>query len=581
MTTVKIQNLLCYKDETFDLDLGVTLITGKNATGKTSLARILAALVSGNGNPAGLDATQKKAYVLDGAHEGQAEMKEVIWRPGSGEITAPKTMTDYPWAPQEAVGLIDFTRPTKPKQKAELWESLFLPSDVRELLEPEWAKKVKPSADINDVVSLIETSGWDVAAETYVRKRADAKMSWQVASGVGTYGASKAVSWVPAGWDADLESESKQSLEAALVAARDVLQDLTTAEAVDQAGIDRAKEIRDTEYAEASRDYEECKRIYPGLNVTLEEEKAVFEKFKTQDEESSRVRDETGEFIKECNVILESRPPHVCPHCGNGVTAMITKWEPPTPQKEKEAKDAIHSAIDKIAAIDLGAQHRTQSIDDQEKKVRNARVAAKANNDKGLQLKGQLATLLPKIALADSKPAEGANEGERQKAEGLVERAKTRLAAWKQYNEAWMAHQNVVEYDEMCSILGPQGVRSTVLDNQLKGLNAKLNGVCKVAGWQPITLTSGYDLLMAGRPVALTSESDKLKVQWALQSVFTHILKSRWLILDRGDTVKDESWDGLCEFVTKFAVSHKDLHVVLCATSAKARDGWRSVTLTA
>ena len=70
MSHLQVDSVLCHAALSEEIMPGVTLVTGKNTSGKTSLARILAALTAHDPNPAHVSAAQTKVYVQDGVLEG-------------------------------------------------------------------------------------------------------------------------------------------------------------------------------------------------------------------------------------------------------------------------------------------------------------------------------------------------------------------------------------------------------------------------------------------------------------------------------------------------------------------------------
>ena len=132
-TELSISNLFCYAEATIDFEPGPTLITGKNSSGKTSLAYIIGALVSHSQNPAGLSAASAKAYVRDGSIEGSALLDGVEWAPPGG-LTIP--IGAKPSAPPHAVGLVDFFKGRTKNDRAKVWEGMFLPEDPESILRP-------------------------------------------------------------------------------------------------------------------------------------------------------------------------------------------------------------------------------------------------------------------------------------------------------------------------------------------------------------------------------------------------------------------------------------------------------------
>ena len=227
-----------------DIEPGVTVVAGKNDTGKSSLAIILGALVANETNPAKTDVTNFKAYIHDGAHEGEARIDSdagtIIWRPQSG-IIRPDNMPV--WSTAESVGLVDFlARQSGPKARATLWKPLFVEDhDPETLLKEEWGQR--GAGDLAATVAIIKhpDKGWDAALAVYEDKMREAKRIWTKVTGEGIHGKRKAASYTPEHWDATLSTASEAELQAELTNARDDLTAITTQVAVTASQIESSE----------------------------------------------------------------------------------------------------------------------------------------------------------------------------------------------------------------------------------------------------------------------------------------------------------------------------------------------------
>ena len=154
MPELHIENLFCHEALDVELNPGVNLVTGKNTTGKTSLAMIIAALAAHYDNPASVSATSKKAYIRDGNLEGVAMMDGIKWTPQASGIGAPVGIK--PTAVQQAVGLTNFLEGGKgQKDRARLWESMFLPEHPREILAPVWPSNLAERSSLRASWALL------------------------------------------------------------------------------------------------------------------------------------------------------------------------------------------------------------------------------------------------------------------------------------------------------------------------------------------------------------------------------------------------------------------------------------------
>ena len=131
MSCLKIKNVFNHANSQWKIRPGCTLVTGRNATGKTSFGIALGALATHDDNPMRLSLAQKHRYLRDGATHGVAILDRVEWQPLRG-ISAPPDAE--PRATMLSVGLVDLTDPDRSaKDRAELWEELLLPKDPARL----------------------------------------------------------------------------------------------------------------------------------------------------------------------------------------------------------------------------------------------------------------------------------------------------------------------------------------------------------------------------------------------------------------------------------------------------------------
>ena len=585
MAKVIVQNVFRYESLEFEIEPGLTLITGKNAAGKTSLSRVLATLVSGENNPSRFSGTQFGYYVRKGAGDGLARLDmgedgHIEWRPKTGEVSIPEGMA-YPFACPEAVNLVDFTAAGHgPTARAKMWEGLFVPGSPMELLAPAWEKAGRPVAALETLVEEIEKSGWNGAENIYVKKRAGAKSEWQLTTGAGTWGGDKAAKWVPPKWDSELEDESLESLEAQLVNARDILDRCVVKVGVDQAAIDAASKLKSEQYDPA---LEELKKAVAaveaarGVAIPKETERNAID----DELEKRRVQhDRLQMTYARAKATLGSSAPFTCPHCdgglktGPGPKMEVVKWEAPDAETRAKAEDTIKRADEWFAQYSTWTGTETAkrtALTLELSKLVDAEREAEAHER---ECRAKCEVLAPQIALAEAEPEEGrGSESERQHAENVVENCRERIRMWKQWTDAGKAHNNVVEYDFICKkILGPAGVRVKLLDEALGNVNKLLANICKTAGWPKTEITPAYDVMVDDWPLQASAESILLRTQWAMEIVFARYRKSDWLILDKGDHLRDESWDGLMELLVAFAKARPHMHIVLAGTSIPFSD---------
>lgn len=686
MMRVTIENLLAYELATLAFEPGVTVVAGKNATGKSSLAMILGALVANQPNPGGLDAARRKAYIRDGHHEGEASIEDpeghvLTWRPATSSIVRPDP--DIPvWSCPEAAGLVDFMekRGTGPA-RAEPWKLLMASDeDPKELLKRAWGER--GAGDLMTTLKIIEAKNWDAAEKVFHEKWTEAKALWRVVTGE-VYGDKKAVSWVPEHWDATLATASEAELEAELTNARDDKEAITAQAAVSASDVAKAfsaknrldalrRELSEKRLAlEQRKDLDELRMELTDTHNQLSEVKSKRTVSEVQVEEAKKAKAEIpaleqeiealGKDIEDCSkrvataksavdqlddnrrtldkdhqgsqALLKAEAPLKCPGCGLGLVLVhydpnpadpgkLEAWEPPTGEDVAEAQaivDTYQTEAHKIAAarqewIDDAtaaqkegrekAQERERhrgrlSVLQEQAKLADATPVPEGDVVKERQaleeraealmlqvdrfqtaageireLEGQIKTLEPEAENWDAKPTE-IDADARAAAENALQNAERRLEAWRAWSKSQAAFKNVVEYHHHYKLLGsgPEGVRTGSKDQvrkRLEKINNTLARVQEITGWPTVKLSPSYEILINGRPLGMPlADSEKLRAQWSIQVVFAVLTNAKWIILDKCDTLRDESWDGLLKLADYWAEKNtaKGTYFVMCATS--------------
>ena len=278
---VEIKDLLGIDHIEFDINAGVPhAIIGKNASGKTSVASIIGALACHNSNPFGVSAAQTKAYTRRGAREGFAILtngdNEISWRVGT-QIEN----TLAPLSNPAAVGMVDLVNAKTPaKQRVAIWESIILAGATigTEILEPHF--KGRPKREYEAVCKTIEDNGeagWMIAHDIFVKLRASGKSDWETIVGNGTrYSKNVAPKWAPVGWLPEYEKYDQQELEDQLAHCRQLLDNMSVQEAVNESQIEEGIAAKET----IEERKEEIRRI-KGFLKTLREEYARLQEQRT------------------------------------------------------------------------------------------------------------------------------------------------------------------------------------------------------------------------------------------------------------------------------------------------------------
>ena len=578
-----VNNVLFHEALSLDIPTGPVLITGENSSGKSSVAKILAALTTHQTNPAGLSAALSKTYIRKGAVEGTASLSDgPTWIvPGKMEIPAGCEPETGP----HMVNMVDFIgSPGRPAdERAKLYESLFLPDDPESLLRPAWKQSEQ---QLNAALKLIRSNkGWKGALAIYEEQRRDAGRKWGDVTGQ-RYTKKRGPQWKPADWEVDLEGLSEDDVLAAFTEAQDVLRAAGVRQAVDQDRVDRGVEARDTKLpaqlelvANLKDSAERLRAELKPLNDLGLSARTTFTSAKDSLEKA-----EAQLAALEAPAPWSGRAPLECPDCGahldtvdnNGARELVDWKPPPNPVIVTSEKSVLENKItvyttNRDTALVAFKKHGAAY----EAKRGAADEATAAYN----QALGLLKEYRGQAKDADLKVGES-NDAERSALENARDRADARRKAWLSNRDAQRAHENYVEYDAIAALLGPTGVRAQHMKGHMDTVRKALLNISTKAGWLPITITDAYEPVTGGYPAALTSDNEKKKVQWAVQAALVLINPAaRWVIFDAADLLRGRHWDGLCRLVDALTAKRKDLHVIVCATLTECPEGWHQIEL--
>ena len=602
---LNIRNLLNHRDLEVEIMPGINLITGHNGDGKTNLSRIIGAMASHSGNPAGLSAAHFKSYITDGKTEGYAQDERgVRWTPPS-KFVIPDGVKAL--AHPHTVNLIDFVAnasSTDRKKRSDSYEALFLPKNPAELLTPAWEARGLPKGQLKTVLELLNNpnKGWNAAQKLFAEKALECKRGWQNVTGK-RWGAQAAPKWKPEGWEADMEGLSEDDVLQALSDAQEALRAIGVKHAVSEDRIARAVEVRDKEIppvskrlSTAHKQYQESMDEYKLKKVKARELKDVMDEKWSQ---CQTLRVDIQKARREVEQLQEMDYP-ACWSCGvmNEIVAG-SKLQKPTVedgQVEKEIASWTKTAegLEKGLLEKAEPEHeaaKKEYFEEAEELAALGRVV-RNRRDAGVAIKAELDQLKKIAADADAQPSEG-NDLERSAAENERDRADRRRRAWVANDKAQKFHKDAVGYLDVEELLRPTGVREAVIAPRMDKLRACLTNINKLTGWNHIDITADYELLSNDRPVALVSQHERYQAQWAMQIAVTMLVPStRMLVLDCCDVVRGDNWDGLVNLVNRLSLKRENdidrlkgagkpapppLSIVICATETEAPLEWNEI----
>ena len=229
-----VNNFLGVASATIPLPDKPVLVVGANASGKTSVATAIAAVLTRTHNPLGLGLT--KAYLRDGQDYGEVLLKDdkgtelVRW------IVTEDSIREFAEAPpasrQHTTPLTDFIM-LKPQGRVDVWEEVFLPppAELVDRITKEVHDKIAREGLADEVLRHLKVSNWKGAEAVYKTKAGDAKRSWQAITGE-VWGSKKGMTWTPTNWRSEFEGITPMEAESNLERSREALRTVQVAHAV-------------------------------------------------------------------------------------------------------------------------------------------------------------------------------------------------------------------------------------------------------------------------------------------------------------------------------------------------------------
>lgn len=229
---IELTETMGIEQATLDIEgLGTTLISGENASGKTSIATALRAVFAHDANPLGVSSgAAGQAYRRDGSDQARVKLSgkylskpvDVVWDVAGMTIQCPPDHERV--ASPEVVGLEDFVGRATEHVRMARWEHTLLTDAQKRSALTDLIKQIRtavPEAEADAVVQQLSGLSDAATAEAVYGDRArEAKRRWAAIAG-SSYGVKKAADWLPPDWLAQYDSLTDQTAEAAVVAARE------------------------------------------------------------------------------------------------------------------------------------------------------------------------------------------------------------------------------------------------------------------------------------------------------------------------------------------------------------------------
>ena len=516
-----------------NIDLSeIALVTGRNETGKSSIAHAAQAVLTGNPVPiAGIKKSEAAMLIHAGTGNGSVSLER---EGGSARIAYPKaekeTEGDPPSSSPIAVGMVSPADMERADLSAVLLDYLkAAPSedDLRKAVKP---INVSEEGFARLWKSVTENS-WDGAHKQAKEKGIELKGAWRECAGE-MYGSSKAETWMPPEWESDLEGASEESLQAVATEAGEIRDAAIahTAISEDKIAMLRAKAANSDKLRDDIRDL---------VKVLDDANKAVLD---------------SAEELKNAPRPDEEQETVACPHCGKDCVIHAGTLIKPPPVANS-AENAKRRAIGEAAVQkQLKASEKLKSAN--MKKIEADRALVEAESAQAeldaIEAKGDAGT---------------ADDAALERARRDVQYAENRFQAFKVKTRADNLHKSIGRNQALVAILAPDGLRRIKLRNAVKQFNEKLAELASAASWGAVEITADLAVTYSGMGWRLCSKSARYRGRAMLQLACASIDGSDLVILDGADILDTVGRRGLFRLLREF-----NKPALVCMTIAERDD---------
>lgn len=585
MMTATIRAFQAIDRADIDFGAGVTLVTGQNSQGKSSIAKAFAGALAGDPLHGELK-KNSRIFVRDGSKAGTIQ---IAGPEGSITVTYPKVETSSTGTPPTlsriAAGL-DSLVDMDAKKRATLLGGLLKTDPSREDIaaalaelkikdapEPEVVaqaldaagKAPDPGLSLTDHVKFVRSAGaepnivewlwwqvglrgWDGAHKKLSEDRTRMKGQWESVAGE-AYGPGKIQTWTPKGWTTDLGEASPAGLEAIATSARQALETAIAAQAVDQSELDRL-------------------RSSAGKMDELKQAEATAREAK-MDAEVAEVN--TAAALKSAQKTVDNLLPAepdtglACPHCQKLVHyhrgadgERLDKAERISDDELRKRRGDRASAEAKLSAAKpthstaaVKLRDAQRALDDAQRAVAEAEAA-----------KRRLTELE-----AESAGKTGSSDAVQQAREAL-DRAEQRLALRQTKARADALARQITVLSSIIDLLAPEGLRMQKLVKVLGVFNDDmLRPLCALAGWQTVRVEPDMSITYGGRPYHALSglgpqlSSDQFRVRVILQVALAQRAEDACVIIDAADVLDQKGRNGIMALLNK-----SEMAALVCMT---------------
>jgi len=501
----KIKNYRGIKNAHIELGT-ITLIAGKNATGKSSSLQAIASVATGLPIPyKGVTKKQASRLVHSGTPAGSVELTGDNY---SSKIAYPEceysTTGDGVVVGSISAGVINFTdlsNSDRIKYITELTGATPEKDDLKNELEAHGLEKYTEA-----IWESIELNGWDIAHQNAKEHGVKTKGAWEFLTGEKRWGINKGASWQPAEYTAEIKTLAEEKLSEKV----DELKDWVLA----------------GEKNEAVKDFEEAKlkEQVAQKNDLILKQKALKLSLREANVELDKIRVLVAE-----DELVKNTKALECPKCqtklklDKGALAFLTKTQKKQPTIDHKTQlkewDKIRKNSDNQLAL---INSKLISISTAEKVLEKLALSQKADS-----LATDLDQLKEDLAVAEAQ-----------------------LEALKTFKKSSALHLRILTNATLQKILGPKGLRLSKLKNSIREINFKLKKMTDTVMWGAVEITDECDVLFNNFPYGhFVAKSERYRVNVLLQLIIAKYEQSSIVLVDDADELTNTIRSDLIKII--------------------------------
>ena len=554
LTHITAQNYLGARAVELPVTTPIVLLAGKNGAGKSSLQEAIRHALGGDAARVALK-KDFKALMSDGASSSYAT---VATSEGEFSVVLPsgKGMHFDHGALPFVLDPARFARLDANERRGFLFSLFNLSPDGPAVVDALKARGCA-AAKIEQVRPLLR-AGFDAAAKEAQANARDAKASWKTLTGGETWGKDKAGNWKAQKPEETYTREQVKTAESLLAET-----EASIAEANQQIGKLRAAAAQRADAEARVSELRTKAARLPALREKL-------------------ARDEAEHA--EWSAKLAALPPPGgkpqkaigCPCCGAALMAGQDGELVPYQLPENGALNEDFEAKRKQQqdAADLFAR----SVANDRRDIAAAEAAA-AEIEAAEKI---LAETSPGYTTAAEEKLVTLKADRKARAatlETMFDANRRAQLADENTTKAAAAHADVLAWLAIADALAPDGIPAEMLDDAIDSINASLRGHCPAAEWAKTLISSDMEILAAGRPYALLSESEKWRVDALIGAAIAEMSGLRLLVLDRFDVLDSKGREDLM-FWLDGAVADGQIDTALIFGTMKALPAGLPETIT-